>query len=226
MSETGPQDPPESEAPGAGSDARPAGALSRAEHSVGEGSGPGDPGDPEHTGPLQQRVEAILIVVDEPITALEIGRVLEVATSDIEATLVGLRDEYAADLRGFDLRDVAGGWRLYSAAACAADVERFVLGGAQARLTHAALETLAVIAYRQPVSRQSIAAIRGVSVDGVVRSLLARGLIAETATGAAGASMYMTTPFFLSRLGLASVAELPSLAPFLPPDLEEFEEIF
>jgi segregation and condensation protein B len=174
--------------------------------------------------PLRQRVEAVLIVVDEPLPAAELARVLQASVADVAATLAELRSEYLRDGRGFELRDVAGGWRFYSSADCTADVERFVLDGTQARLTHAALETLAVVAYRQPVSRQSIAAIRGVGVDGVVRTLLSRNLIAEAGAGAGGATLYVTTPFFLSRLGLAALDELPSLAPYLPVDLAEFEE--
>ncbi|MEO6714950.1 MAG: SMC-Scp complex subunit ScpB [Mycobacteriales bacterium] len=176
--------------------------------------------------PLTQRIEAILTVVDQPVAAGDLARVLSVPLETVTDTLAALRDEYLASGRGFELRDVAGGWRLYSSAACAADVERFVLDGAQARLTHAALETLAVVAYRQPVSRQSIAAIRGVGVDGVVRTLLSKNLIAESGLGAAGATLYVTTPFFLSRLGLRSLDDLPSLAPYLPVELDEFEESF
>lgn len=175
---------------------------------------------------LRQRVEAILIVVDEPVAPEELARVLAQSVLDVADTLASLRAQYLADDRGFELRDVAGGWRLYSAPECATDVELFVLEGTQARLTHAALETLAVVAYRQPVSRQSIAAIRGVSVDSVVRTLTTRGLIAQTTVGDAGASRYVTTPYFLSRLGLKSLSELPSLAPYLPENLDEFEEAF
>ncbi|MEP7053836.1 MAG: SMC-Scp complex subunit ScpB [Actinomycetota bacterium] len=175
---------------------------------------------------MRQRVEAVLVVVDEPVTEAELARVLDVDEHEVAAVLAALRAAYLAEERGFELRDVAGGWRLYSAAACSEDVERFVLDGTQARLTHAALETLAVIAYRQPVSRQAIAAIRGVGVEGVVRTLQARGLIAESGLGPAGATLYVTTPLFLSRLGLGSLEDLPSLAPYLPLDLDEFEDAF
>lgn len=174
--------------------------------------------------PLRQRIEAILVVVDEPIATSHLARVLQVPDGEVAEALAGLQSEYTAAARGFELRHVGGGWRFYSAAECAADVERFVLDGTQARLTHAALETLAVIAYRQPVSRQAIAAIRGVGVDGVVRTLLVRGLIAEAGAGAGGATLYVTTPFFLSRLGLGALEELPSLVPYLPEDLDEFDE--
>jgi segregation and condensation protein B len=176
--------------------------------------------------PLRQRIEAVLIVVDEPVSAGELARVLDADAAEVAGVLASLRTDYLEEQRGFELRDVAGGWRLYSAAECSQDVERFILEGTQARLTHAALETLAVIAYRQPVSRQAIAAIRGVGVDGVVRTLLARGLIAEAGSGAAGAILYVTTQSFLSRLGISSLEELPSLAPYLPLDLDEFEDAF
>jgi segregation and condensation protein B len=115
------------------------------------------------------------------------------------------------------LRQVSGGWRLYSNPACAEIVERFVRDGQQARLTQAALETLAVVAYRQPVSRSRVSAVRGVNVDGVMRTLLARGLVQEAGTDSEfGAMQYRTTPYFLDRLGLNSLDDLPELAPFLP----------
>jgi segregation and condensation protein B len=119
------------------------------------------------------------------------------------------------------LRQVAGGWRLYTRADCAPYVERFVLDGQQARLTQAALETLAVIAYRQPVTRQRVSAVRGVNVDGVVRTLVARGLVVEAGPDEeTGATRYRTTNYLLERLGLQSLDELPSLAPLLP-ELDE-----
>ena len=143
---------------------------------------------------------------------------------DVEAALHALADEYTAAARGLDLRQVAGGWRLYTRAECAPWVERFVLDGQSARLTQAALETLAVIAYRQPVTRARISAVRGVNVDGVVRTLLARGLITEAGqdTGTAG-TLYRTTPLLLEKLGLQSLEELPDLAPLLP-DLDELDD--
>lgn len=205
-------------------------ALAPAEPTT-QGRGGADPDQPaEHaapelvSAPLRQRLEAILVVVDQPTTTESLAAVLGVPAGEVFDVLSSLRAEYLEQARGFELRDVAGGWRLYSATACAPDVERFVLDGTQARITHAALETLAVVAYRQPVSRQSIASIRGVGVDGVVRSLLAKGLIAESGSGAAGATLYVTTHFFLSRLGLSSLDDLPSLAPYLPHDLDDFQD--
>ena len=141
---------------------------------------------------------------------------------DVRAHLQALEEEYAAACRGFTLRNVAGGWRMYSRAEYAPVVERFVLDGQQARLTQASLETLAVIAYRQPVSRARVSAVRGVNVDGVVRTLMSRGLIEEVEES--GAILYRTTPFFLQRMGLSSLDELPPLAPFLP-DVDVIDEL-
>jgi len=166
---------------------------------------------------LAAALEAVLMVVDEPIPAVSLAQALAVPTDLVEAALQELARDYAAHGRGFDLREVAGGWRYYSAADCAAVVERFVREGQQARLTQASLETLAVIAYQQPVTRARISAVRGVSVDGVIRTLTLRGLIEEVGTEAeTGAHLYRTTGYFLERLGIATVDELPALAPYLP----------
>lgn len=173
---------------------------------------------------LRKVVEAILIVADQPVTDVEIAQVAEQPRAAVADVLRDLAQAYAEDDRGFLLREVAEGWRLYSAPDCAAYVERFVLEGQQTRLTQAALETLAVVAYRQPVTRQSISAIRGVNVEGVVRTLVARGLIEEVGQESSGATLYATTRYFLSRLGLNSLEELPSLAPFLPVDIDAIAE--
>jgi segregation and condensation protein B len=131
--------------------------------------------------------------------------------------LHALTADYATGERGLTLRQVSGGWRLFTNPACAQVVERFVRDGQQARLTQAALETLAVVAYRQPVSRSRVSAVRGVNVDGVMRTLLARGLVEEAGTETeSGAVLYRTTSYFLDRLGLRGLDELPDLAPFLP----------
>ena len=180
-----------------------------------------DPGlAPGLTGelpPLPAALEAVLLVTDEPVPAVTLAQVVERPTDEVEQTLTELAQEYADAGRGFELRPVAGGWRLYTRADCAPYVERFVLDGQQARLTHAALETLAVIAYRQPVTRQRVSAVRGVNVDGVVRTLVARGLLTEAGPDEdTGATRYRTTNYLLERLGLQSLDELPSLAPFLP----------
>lgn len=179
------------------------------------------------TPPLRKIIESILLVVDQPVPEVELAQVLEAPRTAVLAELEDLAAAYARDGRGFELRQVAGGWRLYTAPDCAPYVERFVLEGQQARLTQAALETLAVVAYRQPVSRQAVSAIRGVNVDGVIRTLLARGLIAGAGEeGPGGAHLYVTTPYFLERLGLASLEELPNLAPLLPGDIDDVAEQF
>ena len=167
--------------------------------------------------PLPALLEAVLLVTDEPVPARVLAAVVEHPTGRVEAALTALADDYTASGRGFELRQVAGGWRLYTRAECAPWVERFVLDGQSARLTQAALETLAVIAYRQPVTRARISAVRGVNVDGVVRTLLARGLVAEAGQDPDSAgTLYRTTPLLLEKLGLSSLEDLPALAPLLP----------
>lgn len=182
------------------------------------------PGEDERDlPPLRAALEAVLLVTDEPVSAVTLAQVCERPTDEVERTLAALAQEYTDQGRGFELRTVAGGWRLYTRPDCAPYVERFVLDGQQARLTQAALETLAVIAYRQPVTRSRVSAVRGVNVDGVVRTLLARGLITESGHDEdSGGALYRTTPLLLERLGLQSLEELPSLAPLLP-ELHEFE---
>ncbi|MFF5285826.1 MULTISPECIES: SMC-Scp complex subunit ScpB [Streptomyces] len=157
------------------------------------------------------------MVVDEPATEAHLAKVLERTPSEVADALHELADEYTAQGRGFELRRVAGGWRYYTRAAFAPAVEAFVLEGQQARLTQAALETLAVVAYRQPVSRSRVSAVRGVNCDGVMRTLLQRGLVEEAGTEPeTGAILYRTTNYFLERMGLRGLDELPELAPFLP----------
>jgi segregation and condensation protein B len=166
---------------------------------------------------LRTALEAILMVVDEPVGEVLLAQVTEKPTETVLATLRELAAEYDEQERGFELREVAGGWRFYTRASAAAYVERFVLDGQQARLTQAALETLAVVAYRQPVSRARVSAVRGVNVDGVMRTLVTRGLVEEAGhDGEGGSILYRTTSYFLERLGLRDIGELPDLAPFLP----------
>lgn len=168
-------------------------------------------------GGLRSTLEAVLMVVDEPISIADLAAAYGVGESEVRANLEGLEVEYRAQQRGFTLREVDGLWRMYSRPAYADAVEKFLLGNQQAKLTQAALETLAVIAYRQPISRSRVGAIRGVNVDGVTRTLLTRGLITEVGQDAeGGATLYGTTPYFLQRLGLGSLDELPPLAPYLP----------
>ncbi|SEQ86902.1 SMC-Scp complex subunit ScpB [Streptomyces radiopugnans] len=166
---------------------------------------------------LKPALEAVLMVVDEPATEEHLAKVLQRPRRAIAVALRELSDEYARQGRGFDLRLVAGGWRYYTRPEYADAVESFVLDGRQARLTQAALETLAVVAYRQPVSRSRVSAVRGVNCDGVMRTLLQRGLIEEAGTEPeTGAILYRTTNYFLERMGLRGLDELPELAPFLP----------
>jgi len=185
---------------------------------------------PEASGPdLRGPLEAVLFVADLPVPAADLAGLLGVALPSIEAGLADLRTGYEQERRGISLRQVAGGWRLYTSDQYADVVERFVLDGQQARLTQAALETLAVVAYRQPVTRARVAAIRGVGVDGVFRTLSGRGLIEECGSDSPGASaggahLYRTTQLFLEKLGLDDVSELPSLAPYLP-ELDELDDV-
>ena len=167
-------------------------------------------------------LEAILLVADEPVTEEVLAGVTGVPAAKIGAALSALADSYTAERRGFDLREVAGGWRLYTRDDCAAVVERFVSDGQEIRLTQAALETLAVVAYRQPVSRARVSAVRGVNCDGVMRTLVLRGLVEEAGSDPeTGAILFRTTGYFLERLGLARLTDLPDLLPFLPDHLDE-----
>lgn len=177
---------------------------------------------------LRPALEAVLMVADEPLDQVSLATVLGYPVPDVAEALRALADEYDEQGRGFELRNVAGGWRYYTREDYAPVVEKFVLDGQQARLTQAALETLAVVAYRQPVSRARVSAIRGVNVDGVMRTLLNRGLVEDAGTDQeTGAHLYRTTSYFLERIGVTSLDELPDLAPFLPemddPDLEPEE---
>jgi segregation and condensation protein B len=166
---------------------------------------------------LKPALEAVLMVVDEPATEEQLAKTLQRPRRQIADALRELADEYTVQGRGFELRTVAGGWRFYTRPEYAAAVETFVLDGQQARLTQAALETLAVVAYRQPVSRSRVSAVRGVNCDGVMRTLLQRGLVQEAGTEPeTGAILYTTTNYFLERMGLRGLDELPELAPFLP----------
>jgi segregation and condensation protein B len=172
---------------------------------------------------LCRSIEAILMVVDEPVTELTLASVLEVTVDQVVDALESLVPSY--EDRGFTLRAINGGWRFYSHPDCSAVVEKFVLDGQQNRLTQAALETLAVIAYRQPVSRARVSAIRGVNVEAVMKTLITRGLVDEYGIeNETGAILYKTTSYFLERLGLNALTDLPPLAPHLP-DLDGLDEI-
>ncbi len=166
---------------------------------------------------LEAACEAVLLLADQPLDLMTLATIVRRPTDQVEAVVRGLAAQYTEDGRGFDLREVAGGWRFYTRADCAEVVSRYVVDGQQARLTQAALETLSIIAYRQPISRGRISAVRGVNVDGVVRTLLTRGLIDEAGTEEGGhATLLRTTPYFLERLGLADLSELPPLADHVP----------
>ncbi|WP_438841103.1 SMC-Scp complex subunit ScpB [Actinoplanes auranticolor] len=181
-----------------------------------------EPLPPMDDAELRAALEAILLVVDEPVAEMQLAQIVEQPTERVAGMLEDISARYTAAGHGFDLRRAAGGWRLYTRPEYAAYVERFVLDGQSVRLTQAALETLAVVAYKQPVTRSRISAIRGVNCDGVMRTLSTRGLIEECGTeGETGAFLYRTTALFLEKLGLNSVDQLPPLAPFLPDDVEE-----
>jgi len=174
---------------------------------------------------LRASLEAILLVADEPVPENLIAQVVERPTGEVAAALRELAASYAADGRGFELSEIAGGWRFYTSAECAGVVERFVRDGQEVRLTQAALETLAVVAYRQPVSRARVSAVRGVNCDGVMRTLVLRGLTEEAGTDPeTGAVLFRTTGYFLERLGVAGLADLPELAPFLPDHLDDEQD--
>jgi segregation and condensation protein B len=167
---------------------------------------------------MRRALEAILFAVEEPVEAHALAQVLEVPTDDVLEALAALRREYVDDGRGFVLREVAGGWRLYTDPGVAPYVERFVLSGRSARLSQAALETLAVIAYKQPVTRAQVAEVRGVDVDAAVRGLVSRGLVEEVGRDDAPGQplLYGTTVAFLERLGLSDPSELPLLPELTP----------
>lgn len=173
---------------------------------------------------LGAALEAVLLVTDEPLDVPTLAALVRRPATEVAEQLAELAGDYADQGRGFELREVAGGWRFYTRADCAEVVERYVRDGQQARLTQAALETLAVVAYRQPVSRARISAVRGVNVDGVIRTLTSRGLVAEAGHDTAtGAILYRTTELFLDRLGIRSLEELPPIAEYLP-DIELLDD--
>jgi segregation and condensation protein B len=177
---------------------------------------------------LRPALEAVLMVADQPLDDATLASAVGYPVVDVVAALTSLAEEYDESGRGFELRNVAGGWRYYTREDFAPVVERFVLDGQQARLTQAALETLAVVAYKQPVSRSRVSAIRGVNVDGVMRTLLTRGLVEESGTDhETGAHLYRTSSYFLERIGVTSLEELPELAPLLPgmDDFDDEQEI-
>ena len=173
--------------------------------------------------PLGGALEALLLLAAEPMSVTELAQAVGMPEAEVAATLTELAAFYDETGRGFELRELSGGWRYYTRDEYADLVAAYVLEGQQSRLSAAALETLAVIAYRQPISRGRVSAVRGVNVDGVIRTLLARGLIEEAGHDPeSGAVVFATTSYFLERMGLRSLEELPPLAPHLP-EVEELE---
>jgi segregation and condensation protein B len=181
-------------------------------------------GDAVSSLPLQPALEAVLMIADAPLDHVTLAQAVRRPPQEVAEALQRLADEYTEQGRGFDLREIGGGWRFYTRDDYAPVVEKFVVDGQQARLTQAALETLAVVAYRQPVSRGRVSAIRGVNVDGVMRTLVTRGLVEEAGSDdETGAVLYRTTSYFLERMGLSSLDGLPDLAPLLP-EMTEVED--
>jgi len=179
--------------------------------------------EPMDPAELRAAIEAILFVVEAPVMVASLAAAVQQPTDVVLAAIEAVRAGYDERGAGVELRHVAGGVRVYTRAGYAAQVEMFLQDGQRSRLTQAALETLAVIAYRQPVTRSRVSAIRGVNVDGVVRTLMMRGLVVEVgADPDTGGGLYRTTDLFLEKMGLQSLGELPSLAPLLP-ELDSFE---
>lgn len=174
---------------------------------------------------LTRVLEALLLVVDTPVSDQTLATVTGQPPGRITEKLEAMAAELTARDSGIDLREAGGGWRMYTRAHYAPYVERLLLDGSRSKLTRAALETLAVVAYRQPVTRARVSAVRGVNVDAVMRTLLARGLITEAgADEDSGATMFATTELFLERLGLTSLSDLPDIAPLLP-DVDVIDDL-
>lgn len=174
---------------------------------------------------LEACLEALLLMATEPLGTPELAQATVTPLAEVEAALTALATFYDETGRGFALRNVGGGWRYATRPEYADVIGRHILEGQHGRLSQAALETLAVIAYLQPISRGRIAGIRGVNVDGVVRTLLSRDLIAEAGQEGSGATLFVTTGYFLERLGLAGLDDLPPLAPHLPEATDLAQEL-
>jgi segregation and condensation protein B len=170
-------------------------------------------------------LEALLLVVDTPVPIDALAAAIQQPAYRVSAKLKLMAEELRARESGIDLREAGGGWRMYTRSRYAPYVERLLLDGSRTKLTRAALETLAVVAYRQPVTRARVSAVRGVNVDAVMRTLLARGLITEAgADSDTGAVTFSTTELFLERLGLSSLTDLPDIAPLLP-DIDVIDDL-
>lgn len=182
-----------------------------------------------HNENLRAAIEAVLMVADAPLSLVVLAGSLELPVAEIREAVHALRDDYdgvgAGPIRGFELREVGGGWRIFVRPEFDWAVKLFVANENPTKLSQAALETLAVIAYKQPISRGQVASIRGVNVDSVVRTLISRGLITELYTDAeTGAINYGTTPLMLELLGINSLEELPAISPYLPDPTANFDE--
>jgi len=173
--------------------------------------------------PIRGALEALLFVSDEPVSAARLARVMEAAPGDVESALADLAEEYREQERGFQLREVAGGWRLYTHPAHHDVIESYVLSWDTRRLSQAALEALAVIAYHQPVTRAGVNAVRGVNSEGVIASLVEKGLVRETGRdkNQGNAILYGTTRTFLEKFGLKDINGLPPLEEFAPDGVTE-----
>ena len=162
-------------------------------------------------------IEALLLMATEPMPTTELAEAVQSPVEEVEAALAALVEFYDTTGRGFELRRVGSGWRYYTREEHADLIGRWLTEGQRGTLSQAALETLAVVAYLQPISRGRVSAVRGVNVDGVIRTLATRDLIEETGRdGETGARLFATTSYFLERMGLTSLDELPPLAPHLP----------
>ena len=182
-----------------------------------------------HNENLRAAIEAVLMVADSPLSLVVLAGSLELPVAEIREAVLALRDDYdgltGGPVRGFELREVGGGWRVLVRQEFDWAVKLFVANENPTKLSQAALETLAVIAYKQPISRGQVASIRGVNVDSVVRTLISRGLITELYTDAeTGAINYGTTPLMLELLGINSLEELPAISPYLPDPMANFDE--
>lgn len=181
-----------------------------------------------HTDNLRAAIEAILMVADSPISLVVLAGSLELPVAEVRDAVHSIRDDYdglsGSPVRGFELREVGGGWRIFVRQEYDWAVKLFVANENPTKLSQAALETLAVIAYKQPISRGQVASIRGVNVDSVVRTLTSRGLITELYTDSeTGATHFGTTPLLLELLGINSLDELPPISPYLPDHTANFD---
>ncbi len=192
----------------------------------GPGAGPEDLAGSDDRGGLDEAerraVEAVLLVAEGPVPAAALAELLERGEADVEALLGSMASRYESEGRGFVLRQVAGGWRFQSHPDCHDVVERFVVASRPARLSPAAVETLAIVAYKQPISRAQLSEVRGVDAEGALRTLVQRGYVAVVGhdPGPGHAALFATTPALLERLGIASLDELPPLGDFVPSAAE------